>query len=98
EAFYFVPVQIALQLQKSGQYQAALDWFRLVYDYTLPTGNPGERRLIGLAPYTTNVQDFQRGGPSPDDDYEWLLDPLNPHSIAQTRKNTYSRFTQLSVI
>jgi hypothetical protein len=28
----------------------------------------------------------------------WLLDPLNPHLIAATRKNTYTRFTLLSII
>lgn len=96
EAFYFVPVLVALQLQKAQEFVAALDWFRLVYDYTLPSQ---QRRLIGLAPYKTNVKDFQRDDPSKEgDEYDWLLDPLNPHSIAQTRKNTYLRFTLLSII
>src|SRR5205823_2041089 len=34
EAYYFVPMHIALQLQKSGEYEPALAWFRTVYDYT----------------------------------------------------------------
>ena len=29
---------------------------------------------------------------------DWLLDPLNPHAIAETRKDTYTRFTLLSLI
>jgi hypothetical protein len=28
----------------------------------------------------------------------WLLDPLNPHAIAATRQNTYTRFTLLTII
>ena len=36
EIFYFVPMALALQLQKSGQYLAALDWFRVVYACDLP--------------------------------------------------------------
>src|SRR5439155_17647190 len=34
EAFVFVPLAIALQLQRSGDFLAALDWFRSVFDYT----------------------------------------------------------------
>jgi hypothetical protein len=29
---------------------------------------------------------------------DWLLDPLNPHAIAATRRNTYTRFTILSIV
>src|SRR5262249_54184917 len=36
EAYYFVPAHLALQLQSRGQYTAALDWFRMVYDYSAP--------------------------------------------------------------
>src|SRR5919202_4970997 len=36
EVFYFAPLQIALQLQKSGEFTAALAWFRSVYAYNLP--------------------------------------------------------------
>jgi hypothetical protein len=95
EAFYFVPVLVALQLQSAGEFIAALDWFRLVYDYTLPVAL---RRLVGLAPQIT-IADFQRDDPAVQgDEYDWLLDPLNPHSIARTRRNTYLRYTQLSII
>ncbi len=42
EAFFFIPILFALQLQQSGEYTAALDWFRTVYDYTTLQG----KRLI----------------------------------------------------
>jgi len=45
EAFYFVPVHAALQLQKSGAFEASLDWFRLTYDYTAPAL---ARKIVGL--------------------------------------------------
>jgi hypothetical protein len=35
EVFYFVPMQVALQLQKSGEYVAALDWYQTVYAFNL---------------------------------------------------------------
>jgi hypothetical protein len=88
EAFYFVPLHIALQLQKSGLFVSALDWFRLVYDFTAPIG---QRRLLGL-PADQGTADYKRKTET------WLLDPLNPHAIAEARAKTYTRFTQLSII
>ena len=88
EAFYFVPVHIALQLEKSGAYQSALDWFRLAYDYTAPSTS---RQLLGL-PKDTGSTGYQRNVAT------WLLDPLNPHAIAATRAKTYTRFTLLAII
>jgi hypothetical protein len=89
EAYYFVPVQIALQLQQRGHYIAALDYFRTVYDY----GAPLDRRKIyyGLT-LEERLQDVLVTAPA------WLLDPLNPHAIAETRANCYTRFTLLSLI
>jgi hypothetical protein len=95
EAFHFVPVLVALQLQSAGEFVAALDWFRLVYDYTLPAT---QRRLVGLAAQITQ-DGFTRDDPAVQDDaYDWLLDPLNPHSIARTRRNTYLRYVQISIV
>src|SRR5205823_1591213 len=93
EAYYFVPVLAGLQLQRGGEYVAALDWFRLVYDYTLPSQ---QRSLIGLAlgPSGGNYRDDPN---IQGDEYDWLRDPLNPHAIARTRRNAYHRFTLLSV-
>lgn len=38
EAYYFVPVYLALQLQARGNYTEALDWFRTVFDYSMQVG------------------------------------------------------------
>ncbi len=89
EAYYFVPIQLALQLHRQGLYTNALDWFRTVYDYSVPTA---QRKISYVL----------RREESFSDDYErvtdWLLDPLNPHLIASTRKNTYTRFTLQALI
>ena len=89
EAYYFVPVQLALQLQQRGHFVAALDWFRTVYDYSVPIS----RRKIydGLRQEQSLTQGYERSE-------EWWLDPLNPHAIAQTRANAYTRFTLLSLV
>jgi hypothetical protein len=90
EAFYFAPAHVALQLQKAGAYVAALDWFRLVYDYTAPVA---QRVLVGRPPDPATVTTgYDR------DIANWLRDPLNPHSIAATRSRAYVRFTLLSII
>jgi hypothetical protein len=89
EAYYFVPVQIALQLQQRGQYTAALDWFRSVYDWSAPAGT--RKIYYGLLREESLPATLTR---APD----WLLDPLNPHAIAETRANTYTRFTLISLI
>lgn len=84
EAYYFVPVHIALQLQQHGNYTAALDWFRTVYDYQAPI----DRRKISY------VLEKEKGiSHAYERAKDWLLDPLNPHRIAATRRNSYMRFT-----
>jgi hypothetical protein len=90
EAFYFVPMHIALQLQRSGEYEAALEWFRTVYDFTAPAG---EQRKIyyGLVQEEQLPDAYRR----PD---SWLSDPLNPHAIARTRRNNYTRYTVVAII
>jgi len=91
EAFYFVPIQIALQLQKSRQYTAALDWFQTVYAYNLPVG---ERKIYyGLVLESTIKSSYERVLT------KWLLgNDLNPHVIAGNRTNAYTRFTLLSLV
>lgn len=91
EAYRLVPQQLALNMQSSGEYVAALDWFRTVYDYRAPQG----KRYIdyGLAidaglPETAVYRHAE----------DWLLDPLNPHAVALTRRNAYTRFTITSII
>ena len=92
EIFYFVPMALALQLQKSGQYLAALNWFRSVYAYDLKSD---ERKIYrGLALETAaNVKS---------DDFipasDWLLEGFNPHEIVTRRPDAYTCFTLMSII
>lgn len=97
EATYFVPIHLALQLQQRGQYTAALDWFRTVYDYSMPVkeGDEEPRKIYyGLIKEATGstASQYERS------EADWLLDPLNPHLIAEQRRKTYTRFTLLSLV
>ncbi len=89
EAYYFVPVHLALALQKSGEYLAALDLLRTVYDYTTDVSK--RKIYYGLVAEESLANTYKRG-------QDWLLDPLNPHAIASTRRNTYTRFTLIAII
>ena len=90
EAYYFLPVHLATQLS-SRDHLAALDWLRTVYDYAAPTVD----RKIYPGLRAENLIDAE-------DQYErradWLLDPLNPHAIAATRKDVYTRYTILTIV
>lgn len=90
EAYYFVPMLIALDQQQRGEYPTALSWYRSVYDYTnnLTTNRKIFYGLV-LEQAITNV--FDRPA-------DWLLDPLNPHLIAQTRTNAYTKYTLMNII
>jgi hypothetical protein len=89
EAWYFVPIQLALALQERTEYAAALNYFRTVYDYG---AHPGGRKIYyGLTLEESLQNVFARSA-------DWLQDPLNPHQIAETRGNTYTRYTLLSII
>src|SRR5206468_960048 len=89
EAYGFVPLHAAATLQQRRQYVAALDWFRVVYDYTAPAGDraiyPGLTDEQALAPT------FERAA-------DWLLDTMNPHAIAVTRRGSYTRSTVLAIV
>jgi hypothetical protein len=85
EAYYFVPMLIALDQQQRGQFESALDWYRTIYDYTQ---NITIKRKIfyGLKLEESISNVFTRTE-------DWLQDPLNPHLIANTRANAYTRYT-----
>ncbi|MPZ79747.1 MAG: hypothetical protein GEV28_04845 [Actinophytocola sp.] len=89
EAYYFIPVHLAAQL--TGEHVAALDWLRTVYDYAAPQD---DRKIYhGLrteSEIDTEGQYDRRA--------DWLLDPLNPHAIAGTRKDAYTRYTILTIV
>ncbi|MDI9340180.1 MAG: hypothetical protein QM534_06360 [Sediminibacterium sp.] len=91
EAYYFVPMLLALDQQKRGQYESALAWYRSVYDYTNEV--IGNRKIFyGLVLEQSTVNNFNRHLTS------WLLDPLNPHAVAQSRRNAYTKYTLLNII
>src|SRR5262249_46149644 len=74
EVFYFVPLFCALQLQRSGEYLAALDWFQTVYAYHLPSG---QRQIYyGLTLEEQITTEFTRPA-------NWPREGLNPHEIAR---------------
>jgi hypothetical protein len=94
EVSYFVPIQLALQLQKSGEYNAALGWFQLVYAYKLTVEDPkiyyglreeGNNNPLALSALSRDVTWFQ----------------LNPHELAEIRNhifNPYTRYTLMSIV
>jgi Tc toxin complex TcA C-terminal TcB-binding domain/Bacterial Ig domain len=90
EIFFFVPMALALQLQKSGHYLAALDWIETVYTDHFA---PAERKIYyGLVLEEKLTTQYER---NPD---EWLRDDLNPHVIVMKRANAYTRFTLMTLV
>jgi hypothetical protein len=90
EILYFVPMALALQLQKAGQYLPALDWMETIYADHLALH---ERKIYrGLVLEETIPTQFQR---NPD---TWLREGLNPHEIVTVRAGAYTRFTLLALV
>lgn len=91
EAYRLVPQQLGLALQASREYVAALDWFATVYDYR---ARMSDRYIdYGLTldaqlPPTSTLK-WPQG---------WLLDPLNPHAIARTRRGATVRYAISAVM
>jgi hypothetical protein len=89
EAYFHVPIELGLRLAEAGDSTAALDWLRSVYDYERP---PAGRKIAPLLERdATHPASFDRAA-------EWLLDPLDPHAIAELRAGSYTRFTILSIV
>ncbi len=102
EVFLFVPLQIALTLQKAGQYLAALDWYSLLVGNGLPP-----------FPFAGFAYDKKDQPPWVARKLQWLLGGLDPHLFAAeifppetpsppgpgvpARPNAYLRFTLLSL-
>ena len=89
EAYYFVPMYLADQLQQQGEFTAALDWYRTVYDYSVPEQVRDIYYGLVLDAQQPSVYTLPSG---------WLSDPLNPHAIAQTRRYAYTRYTVLQIV
>ena len=94
EAYYFVPLHLALALQSAGNYLASLDCFRTFYDYEAQIGPPNQRNIyygLELDAKLPDVTVYQQAN-------NWLLDPLDPHLIAGIRRYAYTRFTLMSLV
>ena len=93
EVFFDVPITIALHLQQAGDFEAALDWYRLVYALDLSPNNPDRRRIYPLLNDERTRTDIYS------QTSQWLLDnSLNPHQFAMQRANAYTRFTLMSIV
>ena len=93
EAFYDLPLAIALALQESHDYAHALDWFRLVYDYSQPQA--ARKVFFGLVLDEQGADQHAAADPA---SYarrllDWVRDPLDPHATAALRPHSYSRGT-----
>jgi len=93
EACYFVPVELALELQKAGECEAALDWFRTVYAWDRPPGityyEDHNREIFPLSdPFSSEYQQPQM----------WLVNGSNPHQVASVRSCQYKRFTIIAIV
>lgn len=89
EVFWLVPIAVALALQRSGHYLTALDWYRTVYAFNL--GSPQRKVYRGLA-LEESIQSVYSRVP------EWLVEELNPHIFARSRRNAYSNFTVGAIV
>ena len=84
EAYYYIPIILADKLQRNGYYAEALDWYRLVYDYSIDSSVsrifPRLEREKNKSYAATNID-------AKANDIE------NPHTIARMRPNAFTRYT-----
>jgi len=89
EAWYAGRVAIGLSLHRSRDHEAALDCFRTVFD---DLAAPGKRKIDpSLVTEEALSETFKRAA-------DWLRDPLDPHAIAATRRNTRTRFVRIAIL
>ncbi|MEF8774083.1 MAG: neuraminidase-like domain-containing protein, partial [Halobacteriales archaeon] len=89
EAYFFLPMLLGRRLQRAGQYNEALDWFRTVYDYTLPEDDRKIFHRLHREEYYGEISSPKPG---------WLGDDVGPHVIAAGRTHAYTRFTVFSIV
>ena len=90
EVLFDVPIMLASQLQQAGDYETALDWYRVVYALDLA---PDRRRIF------PGLNDERNIATTYDQVSQWMLNSLvNPHQFAKQRANAYTRFTLLSIV
>ena len=83
---YYMPIHLALVMQRRGSYEAALFWFRLVFDFA-----GRGLRVEALLPDQDGAPAFAR-------QQDWYEDALNPHAIAATRAGVDQRFILLALV
>ncbi|HEU4796610.1 MAG TPA: neuraminidase-like domain-containing protein, partial [Pyrinomonadaceae bacterium] len=96
EMLFDLPIMLASQLQQAGDFETALDWYRVVYalELPLPTATTPDRR-----PVFPGLRDEKSIPTTYDQTSQWLLDSsANPHQFAKQRANAYTRFTLLSIV
>jgi hypothetical protein len=97
EAWYSVAVQIALELQKAQQFDAALGWFGSVYAYGLPLAQTGadwvddNRKYFPGLLHEGSINQYLQVP-------TWTITAPTPHEIAETRAYPYARFMNLTII
>lgn len=95
EAFFFIPMHIGNQLVSSEDYIEALDWMKTVYDYSQEETDfrqNSERKIYyGLIEELSQTNTYKKSA-------NWLLDPLNPHRIAESRTLVYNKYVILSLV
>jgi hypothetical protein len=89
ESYYFIPMLAGLTLQQRGHFDEALSWFSTVYDFRQDQ-LPKRKIWYGLRLEESITESFGQSA-------QWLLDPLNPHQLAATRPNSYTRYTVLAI-
>ena len=91
EAYFALPLLLATELEKGKYYDEALDYYRLIYDYTKASGNSAPAiRLIypGLTNAANATTSISR----------WLANPDNPFTIAGLRKDSQLQFVVMSLV
>ncbi|WP_375419222.1 neuraminidase-like domain-containing protein [uncultured Hymenobacter sp.] len=93
EAYYSLPILLAQELVRGRNYDLALHYFRLVYDYTrlAPSLAPDPQRLVYPALINNSPNTF-------DSVFAWLNNPNNPYTLAGLRADSHLQFVVMSVV
>nr|WP_320190732.1 neuraminidase-like domain-containing protein [uncultured Desulfobacter sp.] len=87
ENILYLPLHFALVLQQIGEYEAALQWFRKIYDFHNGRFNENVREYFDQQ----SSESFIYNGEN------WLSDTLNPHNLSKTRSNVLLRSILISI-
>jgi hypothetical protein len=95
EAYYALPILLAQELTRSRNYELALHYYRLVYDYTrLPNGTlASDERIVYPALISSNGSTY-----SEPTVMAWLINPNNPYTLAGLRSNAHLDYVVMSVV